>query len=172
MLSALRVTPSPPTVGTGLARPRWDVLAFGHCSLQGGRECRGRWGLFWGGRKGATGPFVQPELQFRGEGVRMGGPPEATFMCPEHQPPSGHSAARTASVTSVLSESHNILFVFSSSHCHSNVSRCSAECRGQSRYRHTCLQFANERGFTHLHNESFNICLGWFLCSYEIKTKE
>lgn len=26
----------PPTVGTGLARPRWDMLAFGHCPLQEG----------------------------------------------------------------------------------------------------------------------------------------
>ena len=32
----------PPTVGTGLARPRWDVLAFGHCPLRGGTGWTGR----------------------------------------------------------------------------------------------------------------------------------
>lgn len=66
--------PCPPTVGTGLARPRWDVLAFGHCPLQ---EARGR---CEGGLRGcggevastagegqSTGPCAQPVLQFRGE---------------------------------------------------------------------------------------------------------
>lgn len=40
----------PLTVGTGLARPRWDVLAFGHCPLQEGRD---RWG---GGIEGSSLP--------------------------------------------------------------------------------------------------------------------
>lgn len=53
-----------------------------------------------------TGPFVQPECQFKGEGGggEDGRPPGATFVCPEHQAPSGHSAERTASVTSLLLE--------------------------------------------------------------------
>lgn len=37
----------PPTVGTGLARPRWDVLAFGHCPLQGGRGRQEEGGGGW-----------------------------------------------------------------------------------------------------------------------------
>lgn len=70
MLSTLRVTPSPPTVGTGLAKPRWDVLAFGHCPLQEGRGRREA-GLgvvaFLAGTRQRTGPFAQLELQFRVE---------------------------------------------------------------------------------------------------------
>lgn len=30
-------------VGTGLARPRWDLLAFGYCPLQEGKEREEGW---------------------------------------------------------------------------------------------------------------------------------
>lgn len=111
VLCALHVTPAPPTVGSGLARPRWDVLAFGQCPLQ---EARGRQEGYLGGEvpskvgeRQRTGPLAQSEPQFRGEkgwgdGFRV--PQGAAFMCPEHQAPSGRSAERAVSVTRLPSQ--------------------------------------------------------------------
>lgn len=129
MLSAPRVTQGPPSpsAGTGMARPRWDVLAFGHCPLQ---EVRGR-------QEGGPRPPQQARgsdgslcpARAPGSGVRMGGgrgederPPGAILVCPQHQAPSGHSAERTVTVTSLLLEKNNLppllsLFRFPVSTC-------------------------------------------------------
>lgn len=63
--------PAPLTVGSGLARPRWDVLAFGQCPLQ---EARGRQEGYLGEEVASkieerqrTGPLAQSDPRFRGE---------------------------------------------------------------------------------------------------------
>lgn len=111
VLCALHVMPAPLTVGSGLARPRWDVLAFGQCPLQ---EARGRQEGYLGEEVASkieerqrTGPLAQSEPRFRGEkgwGDGFGVPQGAAFMCPEHQAPSGRSAERAVSVTRLPSQ--------------------------------------------------------------------
>lgn len=56
-----------------MAKPRWDVLAFGHCPLQEGKDRTEGWcgeesGVSTAGKRHRMGPLAQQEPQFRRKG--------------------------------------------------------------------------------------------------------
>lgn len=90
-------------VRTGLARPRWGVMAFEHRPLQQGREVDRR------RIEGLTAEeLCLLFIHSSSSGVSKGGesdermPLEATSLCPEQPAPSGHTAERGPHLSQAL----------------------------------------------------------------------
>lgn len=83
----------------------WALSAAGGKGQTGGGL--GERGARWPPQQARGRELVPLPSQSTSSGVRRGEdgrPPGATFVCPGHQAPSGHSAERTVSVTSLLLE--------------------------------------------------------------------